>query len=192
MLSLKNSGSNNGFYGKTHSDATKKLLKQRSIERNLCGKNNPFYGKHHTIETRKHLSQVRAEKIASGEINPINTSRKGFFQGMRYDSMYELKRMQELTKDHSVKHFKKNNNIIIDYTFLGKNRKYVPDLFIEYNDGCRVIEEIKGHEKPVDKAKYSAARQQLTILGIEYKILYKYDIFTSDAEYRTFLKENKL
>jgi hypothetical protein len=191
LMSCNRTGNKNGFYGKKHSDKTKQQISQRGIERDLSGENNPFYGKCHSPEIRRHLSEVRSRKILSGEINPINTSRKGYFNGIRYDSTYELKRIQQLLSDNHVKLFQKNNNIIIDYEFEGKKRKYIPDFFIEYYDGSKVVEEIKGYEKPVDKVKYKAAKHQLQLLGIEYKILYKKDIFNSNKEYREFLRETR-
>lgn len=49
-------GKNNPFYGKHHSDETKKILSQKlkgrnrtdQFKQNVTGKNNPFYGKKHT------------------------------------------------------------------------------------------------------------------------------------------------
>lgn len=190
-LSLGKRGKNNSFYGKKHTEKTKELISLGGIKRNLQGAGNPFYGKHHTLETRQRMSQIRVMKIASGEINPINMSRRGYFNNIRYDSGYELKRIQQLMSDSLVKLFKRNNNIFIAYEFEGKKRKYIPDFFIEYNDGRKVVEEIKGYEKPVDRMKYQAAEKYLQILGIQYRILYKKDIFISDREYRKFLKEMK-
>lgn len=57
-MSVSHSGSNNHFYGKTHSQETRDLLSK------LCaksGKDNPFYGKKHTEQTKQRLSRYRLE-----------------------------------------------------------------------------------------------------------------------------------
>lgn len=55
------SGEDNPFYGKHHSEETKKILSDK--HKNIYdGENNPMYGKHHTEETKKIIKQKNIEK----------------------------------------------------------------------------------------------------------------------------------
>ena len=60
-------GENNPFYGKTHSEETKELLRQRNAENKhirsekLKGENNGMYGKQHTEEMKQYLSKTSKE-----------------------------------------------------------------------------------------------------------------------------------
>lgn len=66
-------GESNGFYGKHHTEESKKKIGEKSKERNQ-GENNPFYGKKHTEETKQKMcgrvkSQEEIEKIRRGVID---------------------------------------------------------------------------------------------------------------------------
>tara|TARA_Y100000592_G_C5359320_1_gene262836 strand:- start:33 stop:698 length:666 start_codon:yes stop_codon:yes gene_type:complete len=63
--SEKKFGKENPFYGKSHSEETKKVIRQHQIENNgyvknrrsYEGENNPFYGKTHSEETKELLKE---------------------------------------------------------------------------------------------------------------------------------------
>lgn len=68
------SGEGNGFYGKHHSEETKKILRAQHLGRKnpLCGRDmngdkNPFYGRHHSEETRRKLHEANIGKHPSDE-----------------------------------------------------------------------------------------------------------------------------
>lgn len=82
ILSEKNSGENNAWYGKNHTEETRKKMRESNKNkkrkphseetkrkmkesakkywkdrgRDISGENNPFYGKSHTEETKKKIS----------------------------------------------------------------------------------------------------------------------------------------
>lgn len=60
-------GENNPFYGKTHSDKSKKRISKALVGR-FCGKNNPFYGKKHSKDTKRKIGDNR--KYFIGEKHP--------------------------------------------------------------------------------------------------------------------------
>lgn len=61
-------GEGNGFYGKKHTEETKKLISEMASKR--VGENNSFYGKTHSEESRKRISEGRKGKCV-GEENPF-------------------------------------------------------------------------------------------------------------------------
>lgn len=65
----KKFGEDNPFYGKSHTEETKKIIRQYQIENNgyvknrrsYEGENNPFYNKTHSQETKEHLKKKTTE-----------------------------------------------------------------------------------------------------------------------------------
>jgi hypothetical protein len=55
-------GENNSFYGKSHTEKTKKIISDKNKKYHLLNK-NAFYGKSHTEETKKILSIKRSQPI---------------------------------------------------------------------------------------------------------------------------------
>lgn len=66
-MSIAHLGENNHFYGKRHSDETRKLLSEQRKGKRLK-EENPFYGKKHSQETKALLSKLASKRI--GEKNP--------------------------------------------------------------------------------------------------------------------------
>jgi len=65
----------------------------------------------------------------------------------------------------------------IDYTFQGKNEKYIPDILVTYRDGRKYLLEIKSRfevEQEKNKAKYAAALKYSQEHGMEFR-LWVYD-----------------
>ena len=70
------SGEGNPFYGKHHSDETKKKISD-SLKGKYQGKKHPFYGKHHSKESLQKISNSRKSKggkkiicLNTGEVFP--------------------------------------------------------------------------------------------------------------------------
>jgi hypothetical protein len=51
-------GVGNAFYGKSHSDSTKRIISEKASVRNV-GEGNPFYGKHHTPHSIEKIKSNR-------------------------------------------------------------------------------------------------------------------------------------
>lgn len=68
-MRISHLGDKNKFYGKNHSDATKKRLSEIMSEI-MLGEKNPFYGKKHTETTKKLQSDIKKNKY-DGEKNPF-------------------------------------------------------------------------------------------------------------------------
>lgn len=70
------SGEGNPFYGKHHSDKTKKKISD-SLKGKYKGEKHPFYGKHHSKESLQKISNSRKSKggkkiicLNTGEVFP--------------------------------------------------------------------------------------------------------------------------
>lgn len=68
----KRIGSKNSFYGKRHTEETKKLISQNL---DIRGEKNPFYSKHHTEETKIKIGKKNRQKCRTEEVkNRISNS----------------------------------------------------------------------------------------------------------------------
>lgn len=67
---LHQKGEDNSFYGRRHSEESKKKMSE-SQKGKRTGEDNPFYGKHHSEETRKKWSEARKGNrwFNNGKIN---------------------------------------------------------------------------------------------------------------------------
>jgi len=64
-------GKNNPFYGKKHSDKTKKLISEGNKGK-LSGNKNPTYGRPRSEETKKKISETMIKKeVSKGKNNPM-------------------------------------------------------------------------------------------------------------------------
>ena len=67
-MSMANSGSNNGMFGKKHTEKTRNKISELNKGKHI-GEKNPFFGKKHTEETKEKISKSRMGKY-SGCNNP--------------------------------------------------------------------------------------------------------------------------
>lgn len=96
------------------------------------------------------------------------------------DSTFEGARMQQLDEDESVEYWSKcADKISYADPVSGVVRTYIPDFFIEYSDGSRMVEEIKPlglTNTPVNKAKSASAKMFYHDKGVEYVVVTEDDI----------------
>jgi very-short-patch-repair endonuclease len=76
----------NSSKGKKISDSHKK-----AIAIAMSRENNHFYGKQHTEETKKRMSEIRKKNIALGKINPLDSFKQMCKDAKTKGSSYELK-----------------------------------------------------------------------------------------------------
>ena len=91
-LSILNKGEKNAFYGKHHSEETKKHLSEQKIgfkhttesklkiSKATKGENNPFYGKYHSDELKNRFRKMYGNKVIvkykNGDVNKYNSVRE--------------------------------------------------------------------------------------------------------------------
>ena len=93
LMSNKFSGENNPFYGKHHTEETKKKISD-ARKGKTQGENHPFYGKHHTQETLNKISQNRQSK-GGKKVKCLNT-------GEIFDTMMDAARWCGLKNSSSI------------------------------------------------------------------------------------------
>lgn len=96
----------------------------------------------------------------------------------RYESSYELKRFIALDASPLVKNWTKRHGIKIPYKEGKRRRRYIPDLLIEYHDGQRILEEVKGHvfNRMNFSRKNLAAMFYCHLKGLKFRIIYRADL----------------
>lgn len=124
------SGKNNPFYGKCHTEETRKKISEAN-QGKLSGENHPMYGKHHSEESKRKISESGKGKHSgenngmfgkSGEAHPfyghhltddhklaISKAQKG---RVRSEEENEQNRLSHLGKHHSEEAKQKISNTI--------------------------------------------------------------------------------
>ena len=86
-----------------------------------------------------------------------------------------MTRFRALDASPLVKTWTKDHKIKIPYRFRNKRKKYIPDIVVEYHDGRKFLEEIKGYIYQPGKfvLKNGAAKLYCQMRGWTYRIIYK-------------------
>lgn len=112
-MSEAHKGEKNAFYGKTHSEETRKKLSDINKTKNTSGKNNYFYGKVHSEETRKHIAIKAIERWERGDLHlpPVmigeeNPSTKKRLFISPDGTEYIVYGMEKFCKEHNLSHSK--------------------------------------------------------------------------------------
>lgn len=185
--SCAKSGDRNSQFDKDRSEI---LAHARSFQTK-----NPMKGRRHKLESKAKMSLAKSSLIANGEFN-IKSNNRGIKmthvstksnETFYADSALEKLRMIQLDNDKSVKTWTKRHGIKIPYSFNNQIKNYVPDFYIELNDGEIIIEETKGNVTNVDLIKKDYAEIYCSHRNWTYKFVTQQDM-NKNGEYRAFLK----
>jgi DNA-binding CsgD family transcriptional regulator len=136
-----------------------------------------------TLSEATSLSVQNGRVVYSGINTPWQSAKTGRWEMAH--STYELLRMAQLDADESIADWSKKTPMVQYTDASGKQRTYVPDFLIEYEDGRTVVEEVKPEfqlSTPTVKAKLDAAREQFKKQGIEFRIVTQHDIGTDKIQ----------
>lgn len=129
-----------------------------------------------TGSTRK----ITAKEIGNRGFFPSNKVKGGITE---YESCLERDFLLECNHAPSVKRFQ-HQPITIKYKdSKGKNRKYTPDVYVEYTNGMKGLYEIKYEEEVINKGKnyeerWSEAEKWASARGIVFSVLTEKQIRT--------------
>ena len=168
-------GKDNPNYGNrkpgmfTHSDITKQIIKEKVLaswktENRLIKYNEGIqkfvekYGTHplHTITSKLKAIKTLRDGYSSGKYKIYTHGKCGEYTSIKtnitewYQSSYELSRMLELDVDDNVSYWTKKHKISIP---LNNKNYYIPDFLIEYTNGRKTIEEVKGYVRDIELHK---------------------------------------
>jgi hypothetical protein len=181
-------GKDNPFYGKTHSDKTKKILAEKCGHK---GNENGMYGRaYHDVWIEKYGKEeadrrevARSKKMSmatSGENNPMygkpspqgsGNGWSGWYKGWFFRSLGELSYMVNVIEKNNFKWVSaESKKFAIPYIdWNGKNRNYFPDFFV--ND--KILVEVKPKRLKNSASnilKAAAAEKFCKDNGYEYEV----------------------
>ena len=168
---------------------------------NICNKDFDV-----RIKRLKRTKNVSCSAKCSAEFKSINfnhdwilNQNSGFFSSLksggekkiRFDSSWELRRFKELEFDPKVILWDRCQDKILWYDSDNKKHCYNPDIYIEYEDGKRVVEEIKGFMNEEAKLKIEAGEEFYDRTEILFRVIDNKNIlFDKKLEYKTEEYEN--
>ena len=120
-------GQNNPFYGKTHTEESKKKMSLN--HKDVSGKNNPMYGKHHSDEAKEKISQARKDiyikdKCPSyGRDNPVFCVELNKTFKNPQDAAEFIGKDRRSGGDRINRLKRENKNKYAGYTWIFKNKK---------------------------------------------------------------------
>ena|ERR1035437_483233 len=91
------SGEYNTFYGKSHTEKTKKIISEKNKNNYINGKMPGFFGKKHTPETIEYFKIIKQQKY-KGEGNPRFDKNIYTFKNLKTDEIFTGTRYQFYTK----------------------------------------------------------------------------------------------
>lgn len=194
------SGENNPNYGNRkpgmfkHTEETKKILKEKIKEswkkESRLKKHLNFFDRHrlddgsmdwHTKNFREKISEANIKRLDNNETNfAYKNCIKGFIHNTKtyddefYHSSWEMNKMIELNENENVIFWTKKHKIHIKYFYKNSNKIYLPDFYVEYKNGVKKIEEIKGYVEDEEqlKLKIIAGKEYCRNNNLEYVIDY--------------------
>lgn len=128
---------------------------------------------------REKRSEQNVKKYSeTGHLTTYKNCKRGYYKSKKSDieeyfhSSWEEKLMELLDDDLNVISWTKKHNIVIKYKHDGIFKSYLPDFLIEYLDGSKVIEEVKGYIENIEvfKLKKIACEKFCLENGFKYKI----------------------
>lgn len=167
---------------KKHSDFMKAFAKTK--------KGREFYKKVGEINSKKNIERLKGSTIDRGGYFTNRVFKRGIYESeslnktLNYDSGWELKFIQYL-ENESIKEVinvvDRCKDHVIYYWDDGSRHRYLPDFFIEFNSGIRIVIEIKPSYLLKISRKVQlcieAGKEYFESRGIRFYVLTEHDLF---------------
>lgn len=97
-----------------------------------------------------------------------------------YDSTFELRRFRALDASPLVKTWTKDHKLKLPYKLKHRRHRYIPDIVVEYHDGRKFLEEVKGYVYEPKKfiMKNASAKVYCSLKKWTYRIIWEDDLDT--------------
>jgi len=145
-------GESNPFYGKKHSDETRKIISDMASQR--VGELNPFYGKHHTEENK-----IKASERNLGKKQSIETVEKRKRYGIDnhfYGKTHSIETRKKMSESHkgritqsAIPYIAYNDSGILYFKSVGIIMKHLREY--GYVDDSFTAEKLKTRLKNSEK-----------------------------------------
>lgn len=128
---------------------------------------------------RQKISEQNVKRYTEhGHLTTYKNCKRGYYKNEKskvdeyYHSSWEETLMKKLDNDVNVISWTKKHGIVIKYKHDGIFKSYIPDFYVEYIDGGKVVEEVKGYIDNIEvfKLKKIAAEEFCLVNGYKYKI----------------------
>lgn len=190
-------GENNGNYGRenkwgSHDEEmcsliSTKITKSWEDENRVIKHNNARerfklingYLPTNSPSAREKRSEKNAKRcVETGHLTTYKNCKRGYYKNKKsgideyYHSSWEEILMGGLDNDENVVKWTKKHGIIIKYKHDGILKSYIPDFYVEYIDGTKIIEEVKGYIDNIEvfKLKKNACEEYCLKNGLRYKV----------------------
>jgi hypothetical protein len=190
-------GENNGNYGREnkwghHDEKMRRLIsdkvretwenEDRVIKHNNARERfkliNGFLPTNSPSARQKISEQNVKRYLETGHLTTYKNCKRGYYQNKKngveeyFHSSWEEILMIQLDEDINVLTWTKKHGIVIKYKHDGILKSYIPDFLIEYVDGSKIIEEVKGYVEDIEifKLKKKACEDYCLKNGLKYKI----------------------
>ena len=168
------------FYGKTEEEQILIKTAMKEKKRRGLGKVNVYFNK---------KAGSKETTYCSGKHKSPKCEKE-----MTYRSSYELRHFMNLDTNPKVNMYYSEVIEIPYKDSTGKNRKYIPDIIVVYQDGTIEVHEIKPKEMLKDVNVQIKAKACRKFLGesldqpVKYKFITEEDLFSSSKDYTDFVK----
>ena len=173
-----------GFW--TGKKQPEELVKRRSekIRGHVCSEKTRFKisiansNKKRTKEQRERYSQNMATRYLHDNFIPVKHSKQGYFYSAKnncflfYRSSYELEAYKCLEADENVILYDREC-IKIPYFYDGINRFYIPDIYIEFENGEKKLVEVKAKwaiNNERNKIKFKVANDYCLLNNLTFEV----------------------
>lgn len=161
-----------GFWSQEHKGYMRDLMTGRKLDDDWKQRiKENHWSKKEPDEVIEILHKIQDNSLGNKSWFFSQKMKQSFFCASNWEKI----KMENYDLDNNVLKFTNRHGIKIPYYFNDQEHVYIPDLLIEFKNGLRLIEEIKGYVRNLNQleCKIQAAHQYAKLHGMEYRITYE-------------------